>query len=638
MANGDDLQLLRVEVTRLNANLDMGRLIEQRRSLETDELIYDRNLTELAPTLQVSLKGSVLHPYFLEFDFSGEGGLIFEKETLGLPATGEPERRRSDKSPLQLYHLRASLLREKPYSLMIFADKADVRRHNDFFTRVDLDREMYGASLLGNEGRWPWALTWRRIRETETDTLPLRDLAQDEIDFSLSNSRGRAGRTTLSYRLEDFVRNERFTPTYEGVRQTGTLLDHRYTTSHRLHLMSYLYYNDVDASSAPSRTFTWRERLTARHAETLRSVYEYSYASRSAGVADSENQEGRASLIHQLYESLQSTLTADARTTEDTGRETRRYGGGVSEVYTKMLGAWCRLKLGAAMHVHPEERQASGDASTIIDERHVMRTSEPSLLRHPGVILPSIRVTDTTRTVFYREFVDYLITPRGFSAEIVRVVGGRIPEGNTVLVTYTVEGGASDSFVLRQGRFSFLLTLFNGLAEVYGRRNTIEHSGGESLRLEDLTDDTIGVAGAWRILRLGAEYRNYDSTIAPFVLMRTFESLVFQPWERCTLRLDAEQRRTEYPDTDEVVRSQSYIARLQARLTRALSLLAEAGTYSERGRNDPSLDRDLISARIDLRYWVGRTTMGLGYEYRDEDYLRESRKRSESLFKLNRKF
>ncbi len=612
---------------------------QERSSAQTGILSYDDQLLEVRPKVHLDFGGSVYHTNLLDYDLAVELGLSYEHERERQPQATPSQRTRSDTNPLQFYNGRAHILKEKKLSGMLFGNYNLIRLDNGFFSRRLVYQAGYGAEILYTGNVVPWSLAVGHREEEETDTLTPRDSMQDELRFKASNNRGGRGRTMFDYLLEDFERRDFNTAPYSGTRSSARLTDTSYFNEEALSFRSSIYYSDIESTAIPSTVLTARELVSADHSDSLQSTYEYGYSTRESGTAQTDTQDGRIALRHQLYESLSSTVSADFYDTRNTAVDTRRYGAEIDESYTKRIGSSSRLGLGATLSQHEEDRTSHGTGIiTIINESHTLTSGVPTLLNQPDALASSIVVTDPTGTILYTELIDYLVIQRGSTTEIQRIPTGTIPNGGGVLVTYDFDNRGSAAFTTRQGYYRFRLSLIDRLLSVYGHLRRIENTGEESVIVEDLTESVLGVETEWNWLNAGAEYQHYDSSLVPTKTVRLFQNATFNTSWRSVLRLSAEQSWTTYPDTNDETRRFYQSIAYRTQLTPTLSFKTEGGLYLERSRNNASLERDLLAADAELIYRLGKTLITASYEYRGEDYLNENRKRNTAYLRVRRNF
>jgi hypothetical protein len=611
----------------------------ERTSSKTDSLSYNNELLEIRPKIHLNFDGSIYHPYLFDYDLAVELGQSFEYERLAQENAADPDKSRSDSNPLQYYTGQAHILREKTLSGVIFGNHSQVRRDNGFFSRRLLEQTGYGAKLNYAGDALPWSLSAEHRDEEETDTRTPRDSMQDELTFKMSNERGPLGKTQFYYLYHDFERKDFNIAPYSGIRNSARLNDSSYLFNDILKLKSNLYYNDVDTSSNPSTSLTLREWLNADHAANLSSTHEYGYSSRESGSSDSTTHHGRTSLRHQLYESLTSTVSADFRNIDHTTVDISRHGFSVNESYRKRIGASSRLSLGAMFSHHTEDRNSTEDeVLNISNEPHTLTTGQTTTLNQPNASASSIVVTDSSGTILYSEFIDYRIIQRGTITEIQRVVGGSIPNGGAVLISYTAINQESGTFTTRQGYYRFRIALLEQLLAIYGHLRIVDHADEGLLILEELTESVIGIESSWKWFNIGMEYENYDSSLLPTKTLRFFQNANFNPSWRSALRLSLEQSKVTYTQTDEEVWRFFNTLAYQIQVTPKLSWKLDGSTYSERRENSVTTERDLLAANTDLDYRIGKTLFTVTYEYRIDDYLNETRRRQTAYLKVRRNF
>jgi hypothetical protein len=218
------------------------------------------------------------------------------------------------------------------------------------------------------------------------------------------------------------------------------------------------------------------------------------------------------------------------------------------------------------------------------------------------------------------------------------VVTGAIPNGSTVLVSYRVQNQGDGSYDTNENFFRFRYQLLNQLLAVYGHLRVVDHTGGEQFTLEDLVETVLGVESTWKWVSVGAEYENYDSSLLPSETFRFFQTILVNPSWRSSLYFSAEQSITKYLDSNDEVRRfyQNFTYRNQ--LTRRLNVLLEGGISVERGENNPTFDRDLLAVNAEMNYTIGKTYFTALYEFLNDDYLNDTRRRQTVYLRVRRRF
>jgi hypothetical protein len=600
---------------------------------------YEREFLQIRPKLGLSFDGSIYHSNLLDYYLSMELGLNSEYERIITSSASVPDRERSDASPLQFYRGNVLVLKDKKLSGALFGSFNLIRRDNDFFTRETLYLRETGARLSYAGDVLPWVLTAKRTEEEETESPAPRSSMRDELNFNTSNQRGAQGRTRLNYHFQDFINNDFNVDPYSGIRNSLRLNDVSYLNSEDLKLSSYVYYNDIESTTVPSTTFSLREVLNARHTSSLSSSYSYNYSTRDSGSTESISHDAEASLRHQLYDSLTSTISADILDTSQTSQDTFQRGFTLRENYSKHVGDSTMLNLGLMVRRHDEERQASGgDTIQINNEPHTLTTGIPTFLNQPNVIASSISVTDVIGTTLYREFFDYLVIQRNSITEIQRVVGGDIPNGGAVLVSYSAANPGGGSFTTEHNQYRFRYYLLNQLLSVYGHIMMIEHNGGEQFTLEDVDERVIGLESTWKWLNVGMEYQDYGSSLLSYETYRLFENISVPLSWRSMLNLSASQAWIYYPETNEDYKRYFHNMVYRNQLTRRLSFNIGGSVYIQRSENNESLDRDLLAANTRLNYKVGKTSISATCEYRYEKFRDETIAEQTAYLRVRRNF
>jgi hypothetical protein len=599
----------------------------------------ERRFLQLWPNVGLNLDGSIYHPNLFDYNLSLQLGLNSEYERFIQSASAEPAQSRTDASPLQFYRGQASILKEKKLSGSIFGNYSLIRRDNDFFSRQTFYQEEFGASLNYDGDTIPWSLMATSYEEEETDSPSPRSSQRDELNFTALNERRAKDRTQFDYLYQDFANQEFNANPYTGIRNRMRLRDSTYLIDEALKLNSNLYFNDIESSTVPSSTLSLREVLNAQHTSSLSSRYSYNFSTRDSGATESVTHDAEASVRHQLYRSLTSSLSVDGLNTSQDAQEVTRYGIAINENYSKQIGDHSRLELGATFQRYEEEREASGsDTVQIINEPHVLTTGIPTFLNQPNVILSSVQVTDITGTTPYFEGSDYLLFQQGSLTEIERVIGGNIPNGSTVLVTYSITNPGSGTFKNRQSVYRFRYELLGQLFAAYGRIRKVENYGGEQFTLGDVDEYVIGVESSWRAFNVGAEYQDYDSSLVSSETIRLFENATFPLTWRSSLNLSASQSWIYYPDTNEDFRRYFHNIVYRSQLTRRLSFKIGGSLYIQRSESDSLLDRDLLASNNSLNYNIGKTTFSAVYEYRYEETRQEEINRHTAYLRVRRNF
>ncbi|HLP75538.1 MAG TPA: hypothetical protein VK327_01360 [Candidatus Paceibacterota bacterium] len=608
----------------------------EEQSVGSPRTVFTRTQTTLDPAVGLGANGSVYHPNLMQFHLNTELGPSW-KDT-----QADPGGSASTVKFLQRYHGAMDFLSMKPYASSIFADKDMTYRDYDFFSRVRVDTDNYGARSGYTAGPVPFTVSVQHFDETEHNDIRPRDFKQDTVSFNAQNRRPVFDASTrLSYNLNDFTRHDDGFNTTHGISHSLNLIDNeQFGARKQIALTSLLNYSALTETLLPTDQLLMQEEVRIQHTTKLESFYGYLFSASSAGDSDSKTHDGHAGLICQLRPDLSAGMDARGTITRSTSPgsllETKDYGAGVSGQYTPTLSSWARLTVGEGVRWDHEDRDASGITQSIINETHALTDGSVTLLTQPNVDVTTIAVWgDSAHTVSYFEGVDYRVIPRGTFTEIQRIPGGTIPNGATVYVDYSAQLQNSASYDTFANTASFRLDFWNGLLGLYGRWVVQSYEGGGNLVLRTLDDKTIGVDTTWRWFHASAEYETVDSNLTPYDRTRFTQSAHFQPGNDTDLSVNIDEGWTDFRDSHIRQTSYGFITRLQQRLTPRLTGGIEGGVRIERG---DTFDRDLGTARLWMDYAIGKLSVKATYELNDESHRSDSQIRHYVFMRVRRDF
>lgn len=590
----------------------------------------------LQPLLGVGVAGSVYHPNLVSYHFNTELGLTWQQ------LSQRPGRDASSNSLLQRYHGLLEFVKAQPYATTIFADKEEIYRDYDFYSRVRVNSERFGLRTGYSTGPVPVSLSATHYEEREVESGRPSHTVEDTLAFAAHNAR-RTGNTDLNYTYNDFTRTDDGFRPQLGLRQTINALDvENFGRQDWIQLHSQANYSSLTRSLAPNDTLLIAENLQLQHSPRLNTYYTYDFNNTGTGNSTSRSHQLRAGLGHQLYDNLSSGLELHGNTGDSTGPagsalSSWQYGVSLNEQYFRHLGTWGLLTVGYSGRFDRDERQAAGQFINIVNESHRLTDGIIVYLNQPLIDITSIQVTDPTETIPYRQYEDYDIIQRGPLIEIRRAAGllCRIPPGGQVLVSYTYTLQPSANYTTIGNAGNFRLDLWNRQLGFYGRWNTTDYRGASQLILRNLDTKVLGLDATWRWFHANAEYEISDSNLSPYDSLRLVETVQWQPtmWSLLTLNLD--ESWTTYRDTHQHSTFYNAVARGQFRLPYNLSWTITAGTHLERA---PSTRQDLQSIGTGFDWAVGKLTLKLDYQYSTESRKTETSARHVLSFRARRSF
>jgi len=644
---------------------------DQTRFKDSDQLITHEHLF-VGPLVGLTGSGSIYHPNLLSYYLDAEGALGYSRDSFG--STGAPSSSRQGLDALGHFSFTADMLAEKPYHASAFANYDHTFRDNDFFTRTIVDSWRYGA-----RGGWQinkaWSISLDYVHRDEISTSPFpvtrtvlvtnviggtnvvvsrtnqftsdqtTSTHDDTVTFGVRNERTSGG-TSLNYTFDRYTRSDAGA-IGEGRDHSVTIGDgERFGVDDKYKLNSSASFLRREALVEDSDEFIANQSFAADHRPDLGSFYDLSYDRYHTASFDSQTYGGQASLRHQLYESLTSTLvlrgsdysTSDANNSTDT----LRYGGGLGEFYTKRLTDDHRVRVSNSLFVdHTDQTIDTSAFITIQNERHNFSEggAPPGtfFLALADVVFPTVVVTDEndTQPPFLEDF-DYRVVINGSRTLIERLPGSRIGAAQIVLVDYRAAPAPSGSYNTLTEFFELRFELWKNLVGIYGRINLSLNDAPAELRVQDVRAYTVGTDWNWRWLHAGGEYQIYNSTESNYRSARLFQSFLFRPDQASTLGLDFSETWINYIDADRSEEQFQFISRYHRALTHRLGFDVDAGISVRRGNG---VDQTLATFRPTLKYVIGKTTIDAGFDYEYQLFLNNEERHKEMFFvRLKRYF
>jgi hypothetical protein len=628
---------------------------------EFDQSSYkDPNLTVshsrwfVGPSLGLVANGTIYHPNLLQYDLSSDGAFGYSSDTVRSTVSQE----RNELEYLGHFASSINLLANKPYHATAFANYDHMFRDNDFFNRVTVDSWRYGARATWELEKWTFNADYYHSQEESTTPYPILQTTpgatnqiiidqkmvtrNDTATMNARNERSQGG-STASYIFNRYTFSQGG-QLGEGTDNTVAVGDaERFGQREQFKLNSNLSYTRRDTTVGADDDLFGGLNLSAEHNPHLNSYYDFNYEHFDAQDFSSDNYSGSASLNHQLYESLSSSVTARASDTEsssdNTSGYTRRYGGGFSEAYNKRLSTETKLHIGNALFLDHTDQKA---ISVIENERHTIGEASPAFpdsfyLAAPNVLLSTIVITDARNVQQFIEGFDYQPIVEGSRTRIQWLFPPGQPRPPAVLASYRTLPTPEGSYETLTESFQIRVDLWKNLVGVYGRINLSHNNAPKELHVLDFTSYTAGTDLSWRFLRAGAEYEIYDSSDSSYRATRLFQSLVFRPDEVSTLSFDFSEMWLNYLGTPQRHEEDyRFITRFHRTVTWRFGIDFDAGVSWRGGLGDDQL---LAVVRPTLRYVIGKTSIDAGYDYEYNLFLnREERQKSMFFARLRRVF
>ena len=581
----------------------------------------------LSPTVGIDAAGSIYHPELFQFNVGAEPGYTWQQSSTSPGSTLTQD------SVVQNYHFNGKLLELKPYMTTAFVTRSHSFSEYDFFNSAVVDVEAYGISTGWREGPVPVLFDFR---DTHQDSQGFNQrLINDQrtLDLHAHNDRAGTSYTDFNYRYGEFdntTETSAGSSTYSTANHYVNLSDVEHFGSHRQHnLFSRVNFNEVDGIFSSSRNFNGSSLLHLQHTSALGSDYGYAFSWYDNGFTDTEEHALRASLSHQLYESLLSSIGARGQfyqqsSSDGSSLDTQSGGVSGSEAYNKRLSSWGHLFLGANVSYDLWNQTSSGSSVLIANEPHQLISGVPSALNQPRV-QSIVSVTDTNNLPL-REGIDYSVN-RSLDPWRIELITSspNIRSGDTVLVTYNVAPNPTGGYSTLLDQFTARLDFFHGLLSIYTSIGYVKNfTNAAGFVLEDYTETQFGGSFDWRGVHLNGSYYVRDSSLNSYTSKSLVESYSHPAFEGSSISLNLAQSWNDYPDLHESTTYYSFIARFFWQPTPQLTWDIEGGLERDRGNG---LNQDRAAARTHLNWRMGKLSWRVFYEYGDQLINGETRTR-----------
>ena len=372
----------------------------------------------LGPLLGISLDGSVYRPNFCVIHAYSEGafGETWESVTSAGGTT------RSTKFDYRGRFIGdVNFFNNKPYRLGFFSSYDHTYRDYDFFNRVTLDSFSYGARLSYDEGPWSFNSVLSHREERVSDITVPSESTMDTFGFNARHNRTR-GSTAFGYTLNQFDYSGSGGTANTGQDQNMTVSDNeKFGSRQQFDLTGYASYLHHTADLEPtSDQYLAATEFSIEHSHGWGSSYSLNYDRYESGSLTSESYSGVASVSHQLYESLRSSLSLSVLDSEFADQSSDGYSRSAAviwgENYTKHIGAEHMLRAYNSMTFQRVEQKG---ISTVENEAHTFPSAigDPNVdrfnLNQPNAIVGSISIRNATTSQPYIKDIDYEVIVNG---------------------------------------------------------------------------------------------------------------------------------------------------------------------------------------------------------------------------------
>ena len=614
-----------LELTKVRAHLDLtARYREREQKSKVEESKTRSEETIFEESLGLETEGYLFHPNLVEFGLGAVFGLVQEDF---LEVVDGRKRDINESGDLYEFDADLRLFKKRAWPVSAFAHRRRGLVPRPFLPSLETTTTSYGLTWQYISKKMPTSF---HFSHTDAELSPLfvsggieeeGRQKNTQVRFKTGYNFSEFNRLSLLYEHQS-VDEQPFELDYDA--DEVTLTHHLQFGDRQQHrLRSELNYLDQRGTIDIERV-RWREDLWLKHSDTLESKYrleglDRTRGSRSQEIPRVEERSVHLSglLRHQLFESQTTQLQLFVQKQEfEPDLDITRWGGRTTVNYRR-TNPWGVLHADYGFRFERNDHEGSTRTSEIIEESHTFRDPYPVTLGNRNVIVGSITVRAEDRVTTYHRGWDYSIQTVGDTVELVRTPGGRISDGETVLVDYLFQFGGTFELDTLSHNFGVRQDFDFGLTPHYRfewQDQSLSPSNATGTIAEDITGHVAGLEYRKESLRLFAEYEDHDSTINPFLGTRFGASYTFRFKSGAETSLSARWTDISHgPPNERDINLLMLEARHRHPITRNFSL--EGSALYRDGEDSVSRDTEGVDLSLSLEWLVRETKITMSFEY-----------------------
>jgi hypothetical protein len=403
------------------------------------------------------------------------------------------------------------------------------------------------------------------------------------------------------------------------------LLTHRlqFGSDHQHRLRSELNWLDQRGTVDLER-LRWREDLRLKHSDTLESQVLFEALDRLRGgrspdvpLSDERSYYLTGLLRHRLFESQTTQLRLFVRDqTFKPDLDITRWGGNFDIQYRK-ANPWGVLHADYGFRFERNDYDGETRTNETIDEVNTFQDPEPIVLSNRNVEIGSITIRAVDRVTPYHRGLDYSVQTIGNLVEIRRIPGGRIANGESVLIDYLFTSGGTyrlDTISHRAGaRQDFEALAISPYYRFEWQDQTLSPSEATGALAEDITAHLAGIEYRTPGLRIFAEYEDRDSTINPYYSTRCGASLTHRFDSGAEANFGARWTDTSHGEPNKRdIELLTLEGRYRHPITQNLSV--ESAVLYRNGEDSASDDTEGVDVSLGLEWFIRTTEIRMTVE------------------------
>lgn len=602
--------------------------------------------------LNLDGKGYVYHPNLLTWDMGFKVGSRQERIKVN--------RTQSSGDALLLgYDVRALIFGEKPLSFRLFSKQRQDQRDSGFSQSSEIRESRFGAETLV-KGDFPASFLAELITVDEHNDQRQVDRESTHMRFKIRDARDRDWETSLIYDHLEKDETSLFVPLTGGTTSRQDIPDTRdeVTLSNRWRFGPGKDKHSLDGRlRALERTGAFDNQILSAEQE-LELIHDKTFRTNYSGTYDLDETEdrrdrtitGEVGLTKDIYKSLVLRGRGTFNSRDFIDGSDRAYGGAFGMDYRKRtpIGRYeCGVKLGREYR----RQESAGGQQFFRDERVTLKVLTFSALKNVNVDLGTVVVTNSNGgappdTITYVEGLDYELRTTGATAEIARMVGSKIKDGDVVLVDYSARIAENAEFTTDRAEWSNRIRLKGLPVSVYTDmrlHNQNLTSGQDPGNLDRQTSARVGAELKHQGLRVSVEHEIRDRELSPpTVSTRARASLRTDITRDVRVSISGHALRLDYKNAEEFgLDSNSDFsevigagAGMTAKLGRKTLIRLRTEATRDRGRNE----RTLFKNEAALEWKYGQVDLSIKARYNWLEQNQTQRDSASVMFTITRKF
>ena len=586
--------------------------------------------------IQLNTQSYLGHPNLLLLDIGGEfnPGLSRQRYTVS------PDR--SEVLTFARLNTRATLFSGKPVSLSGHFDLSSNYINREYVTSLRTDARLWGVNFNLANKILPFTASYsdRQWNQLETETGRTYRNRQKDIRATVSHSFTRLGdKNELSFNSYDFFQEDQNLVQVYNRFTTWQLTNMYYLDGLKNYsLRSFIIGFNQRGTTLNQDRLQILESVNLRLPKQFRFSGNFDYTLLNQQVQSLRQMRLNATLEHQLYASLRSSLFVEQFNTYHSAYQENNLRTGISFNYIKKIPTGT-LNLQYSYKQHRQQISSKpGSEIRVFDEPHVLSDGEVVLLNLPYIDPASVVVKDNMGAIIYQLDFDYRLVRHNEFLEVVRIPGGQIPNNAAILVDYTAAQVGTYSFIAHRQLFTVRLVLFRQLLEMYYSLSTQDYSGIESPEFVTLNFYQRHLYGGrlniW-LLNIGIERDEYRSTIVPYEKMRYYLRLNGRFNKKWLFSVNGDI--TDLLLTEDNTRQfyASLFGKMVYRIKPRTSLRLDTGYRKQIGEQ---IDLDLVTAKLEFNTAYRNLYMRAGVEVYRRFYISENFDFKGIYFQIDRRF